>query len=34
MSKGRTIEEVKQSIKNSMISGLHLPEEQIGFARV
>ena len=33
-AKGRTLEEVKSSIQNSICFGIYLDNEQIGFARV
>ena len=33
-AKGRTLNEVKQSINNSIIFGMYVNEKQIGFARV
>lgn len=33
-AKGRTLEEVKKSIKNSLCFGIYHHEKQIGFARV
>ena len=33
-AKGRTLDEVKKSVENSIVFGLYIEEEQIGFARV